>query len=64
MRYDWLMLELYDQAVRKVSGGNMAAYLAEQTDPNRVAFRGGTRRMRGEQAVDSPVSAFPPGLAS
>jgi SAM-dependent methyltransferase len=29
LRYDWLLLELYDQVVRKESGGNMAKYLAD-----------------------------------
>ncbi len=38
MRYDWLMLELYDQVVRKVSGGNMAAYLAGKTNPDGLRF--------------------------
>jgi hypothetical protein len=38
MRYDWLMLELYDQAVRKVSGGNMAVYMADKADRNRSRF--------------------------
>jgi predicted SAM-dependent methyltransferase len=32
--YDWIMLELYDQAVRNVSGGNMAEYLFQEKIPN------------------------------
>jgi predicted SAM-dependent methyltransferase len=31
MRYDWFMLELYDQVVRKRSGGNMAKFLADSS---------------------------------
>ena len=38
MRYDWLMLELYDQSVRKAPGGNMAAHMADQSDPKRSSF--------------------------
>jgi predicted SAM-dependent methyltransferase len=38
MRYDWLMLELYDQAVRKAPGGNMAVYMADKTDRKRSRF--------------------------
>jgi SAM-dependent methyltransferase len=30
IRYDWLMLELYDQVVRKTSGGGMAGFLANR----------------------------------
>src|SRR6185436_2450514 len=32
--YDWMMLELYDQAVRERVGGNMLAYLAQTPLPN------------------------------
>lgn len=38
MRYDWLMLELFDQSVRKVSGGNMAALMTGDTDPDLARF--------------------------
>jgi len=41
-RYDWIMLELYDQTVRRVSGGKMAACLAGDTgriSPRFVAER-------------------------
>ena len=37
-RYDWAMLELYDQAVRTVSGGAMGAYLRRPLDPRQAAF--------------------------
>lgn len=58
MRYDWLMLELYDQAVRKVSGGNMAAYMAEDTDRKRVRFVAERVGCEGAQAMANPVPGF------
>jgi predicted SAM-dependent methyltransferase len=36
--YDWMMLELYDQSVRKTSGGKMAAYLAQGAGRAASAF--------------------------
>lgn len=33
--YDWIMLEMYDQCVRNVSGGEMAKYLFQDHIPNR-----------------------------
>lgn len=33
--YDWLMLELYDQTVREVSGGDLSEYLFRENIPNR-----------------------------
>jgi len=32
--YDWIMLEMYDQAVRERSGGAMAAYLSDPHIPH------------------------------
>jgi predicted SAM-dependent methyltransferase len=32
--YDWMMLELYDQAVRTTGGGNMGKYLTQVTVKN------------------------------
>jgi hypothetical protein len=32
--YNWMMLELYDQAVREQSGGGMAAFLSQNPLPN------------------------------
>jgi predicted SAM-dependent methyltransferase len=32
--YDWILLEMYDQTVRGHSGGEMAAYLAQDPIPN------------------------------
>lgn len=37
-RYDWMMLELYDQAVRITSGGRMGAYLAGPLDEAQRRF--------------------------
>jgi predicted SAM-dependent methyltransferase len=33
-KYDWILLELYDQTVRNYSGGEMAEYLKQQYVPN------------------------------
>jgi predicted SAM-dependent methyltransferase len=33
--YDWMMLELYDQVVREVSGGEMAKYIRNSNLPNK-----------------------------
>ncbi|MFN6992537.1 MAG: hypothetical protein ACK4MM_07455, partial [Fervidobacterium sp.] len=32
--YEWIMLEMYDQAVRTKSGGDMAAYIFQEHIPN------------------------------
>lgn len=37
-RYDWAMLELYDQTVRTVSGGKMASCLARNLDEHEARF--------------------------
>jgi SAM-dependent methyltransferase len=37
-RYDWAMLELYDQAVRSRSGGDMRAFLKSAATPEQQAF--------------------------
>ncbi len=37
-RYDWLMLELYDQTVRTASGGNMLAFMRGQLDEGQRRF--------------------------
>jgi predicted SAM-dependent methyltransferase len=34
-RYDWILLEMYDQAVRDVSGGEMLAYVRREPIPER-----------------------------
>jgi SAM-dependent methyltransferase len=47
-RYDWAMLELYDQAVRTSSGGAMVAYLQSAKDKQQAEFIVG--RM-GEEAA-------------
>jgi SAM-dependent methyltransferase len=41
MRYEWLMLELYDQATRSCSGGLMAAYLRRPLEEHAVHFVAG-----------------------
>jgi SAM-dependent methyltransferase len=37
-RYDWAMLELYDQSVRTVSGGRMASCLSRNLDERELRF--------------------------
>ena len=37
--YDWIMLELYDQTVRNTSGGDMASFLADLGDKDRLFVR-------------------------
>lgn len=37
-RYDWAMLEMYDQSVRTASGGRMAACLGRSLDAREVQF--------------------------
>jgi len=32
--YEWILLEMYDQAIRTKSGGNMAAYIFQEEIPN------------------------------
>ncbi|HLL73725.1 MAG TPA: methyltransferase domain-containing protein [Pyrinomonadaceae bacterium] len=46
--YDWMMLELYDQAVREQSGGEMAAFLFQESIPNKefVLSRTGVEAQR------------------
>lgn len=57
--YDWLMLELYDQSVRKVSGGRMAAYMAEQEGRPSSAFVAKRIGCEGARAVANQVAGFP-----
>jgi SAM-dependent methyltransferase len=37
-RYDWILLELYDQGVRSTSGGRMGAYIRGELDEAQVRF--------------------------
>ena len=38
VRYDWMILELYDQTVRRSSGGEMGIYLASKLDQKQASF--------------------------
>lgn len=63
-RYDWAMLELYDQAVRTVSGGRMARLLKRELDERKVRFiesRVGREAMRLALGA-SPVNPFSRGV--
>jgi predicted SAM-dependent methyltransferase len=51
-RYDWMMLELYDQTVRTTSGGRMGAYLAAPMDQAQRRFVAGRV---GEEALAGGV---------
>jgi predicted SAM-dependent methyltransferase len=57
-RYDWMMLELYDQTVRAVSGGRMAAYMAT-TDAEKQA--GFLKSRIGDHAVHRSQAEVPEG---
>jgi len=52
-RYDWMMLELYDQAVRTRSGGNMATYLRGELGENQARF---VRSRIGDEATGGKPS--------
>ena len=39
VNYDWLLLEMYDQTVRNFSGGEMAHFLANLDENNRILVR-------------------------
>ena len=58
-RYDWLMLELYDQSVRKVSGGSMAAYLSGSPDRQKSAFVSERIGCEGMQGTTGQARHFP-----
>ena len=61
--YDWIMLELYDQAVRERSGGEMSGFLAAPDLVNRefVLSRIGAEAERAWQAARTPVVSRLPG---
>ncbi len=44
-RYEWILLEMYDQTVRRTSGGEMLAYLRQEPIPERDFIK---RRLGGE----------------
>ena len=56
-RYDWLMLELYDQTVRTESGGQMRTYMRSQLDDKQRRF---VSSRVGEGAMgDAAVACVP-----
>ena len=57
--YDWIMLELYDQAARSRTGGDMAGFLAAPDLPNRefVLSRIGAEAERAWQAARTPIAS-------
>jgi hypothetical protein len=62
--YEWMMLELYDQATREVAGGGMSRYMRRQPLPNadficsRVGEQGRSMIAAGRSHVES--AAKPP----
>lgn len=64
-RYEWVLLEMYDQTVRESSGGEMLAYLRRDPIPERefVAARlGGEFQRLTEPTVPAPAPPRIPGL--
>ena len=59
-RYDWMMLELYDQTVRTSSGGRMGAYLAGPLDEQQKRF---VASRIGDEAVNGAAPVEPPSRA-
>lgn len=57
--YDWIMLEMYDQAVRDRSGGETARFLAASNLPNRefVLSRIGAEAERAWQESSTPFAS-------
>jgi predicted SAM-dependent methyltransferase len=55
-RYEWAMLELYDQVVRTESGGNMSRYLRRTLDERQRAF---VAARIGDEAAAPPPGARP-----
>jgi predicted SAM-dependent methyltransferase len=57
--YDWIMLEMFDQAVRDRSGGETSRFLAAPDLPNRefVLSRIGAEAERAWQASHTPVAS-------
>jgi SAM-dependent methyltransferase len=58
MRYDWMILELYDQAVRTTTGGEMACYLRAGLDERQARF---IARRVGEEALPKHHAVSPSG---
>ena len=57
-RYDWMMLELYDQTVRRASGGRMGALLAAPLDEAQrrlIVERVGEQAMTGTKTQTTPL---------
>jgi len=63
--YNWILLEMYDQAVRSFSGGQMAAYLSGESIPNRdfISRRCGTELsnlMEANKTISQNQANFAP----
>ena len=57
-RYDWIMLELYDQVVRTRSGGEMAAYLKRKLDERQSSFVSSRIGLEGADAAKVSAREF------
>ena len=59
VRYDWILLEMYDQLVRNYSGGDMATYL-QNLDPAKAAFIEDKIGREGRSIVESELPRTTP----
>ena len=57
-RYEWIMLELYDQVVRTRSGGEMAAYLARKLDEPQSSFVSSRIGLEGADTAKESARGF------
>ena len=62
VRYDWILLEMYDQSVRNFSGGDMAIYL-QNLDPAKVAFIEDRIGRVGRSIVESVIPRTTPTIS-
>ena len=62
VRYDWILLEMYDQSVRNFSGGDMAIYL-QNLDPAKVAFIEDRIGRVGRSIVESVIPRTMPAIS-
>lgn len=54
LKYDWMMLELYDQTVRSFSGGEMRKYLATKKNQEFVRSRFGMEAENYWKEIEAP----------
>ena len=62
VRYDWILLEMYDQTVRNFSGGDMAIYL-QNLDPGKISFIEDRIGRVGRSIVESVIPRTTPAIS-